>query len=74
MGCFNPRIGHGYEGKDIELKDGGVVHGIEVSSGDPLSVDSMSGVQQMIPRGLVEKRRDFDRFLMLSAEQLGLTA
>jgi putative heme-binding domain-containing protein len=47
------------------------VHGIVLSSADPLIVASMGGATQTIPKGQVESNKSIDRSLMLSAEQLG---
>ncbi|HYC71073.1 MAG TPA: PVC-type heme-binding CxxCH protein [Opitutaceae bacterium] len=65
-------IAHGYEGTEVKLKDGTVVHGLVLSTGDPLVVQSMGGVVQLIPSDRVESRRRLDRSLMMSAGQLGL--
>jgi len=67
-------ISHGYEGSEITLQDGRIVHGMVQSSGDPLVVQSMGGVTQLIPAKLVKTNRRLNRSLMLSAEQLGLDA
>jgi len=67
-------IAHGYEGTTITLKDGKVVQGILLSGGDPLVVQSMGGVIQLIPGDRVQSRERLGRSLMLSAEQLGLGA
>ncbi len=42
--------------------------------GDPLIVQSTGGATQMIPAAKVQSRRALGRSLMLSAEQLGLSA
>ena len=65
-------IAHGYDGDTITLKDGKIIQGKVLSSGDPLVVESMGGVTQLIPAAKVEKRTRLNRSLMLSAEQLGL--
>lgn len=67
-------IAHGYEGTTVKLKDGKTVQGRLVSSGDPLVVQSMGGVTQLIPAKLVDKRTNLNRSLMLGADQLGLDA
>lgn len=67
-------IAHGYEGTTVELKDGRLVQGMQVSESDPLVVMSMGGVTQLIPVDRVEKRTRLNRSLMLSAEQLGMDA
>lgn len=65
-------IAHGYEGWELELQDGTIVHGMLESAGDPLIVRSMGGLRQMIPADRVAHRRWMGRSLMLSAQQLGL--
>ncbi|MFM8334716.1 MAG: dehydrogenase, partial [Opitutaceae bacterium] len=69
-------IAHGYDGVAIDLKDGGQVHGILLSGGDPVVVQSMGGLTQMIPAAKIRgsSRKPLGRSLMLSAEQLGLSA
>lgn len=67
-------ISHGYEGTEITLKDGKVIQGLLQSSGDPLVVQSMGGVTQLIPADQVKATKRLNRSLMLSAEQLGLDA
>lgn len=67
-------IAHGFEGWELVLKDGRRIDGILLSDGDPKVILSSGGLMQMVPQNLVEQRRWFGRSLMLSAEQLGLTA
>ncbi|HEX6639161.1 MAG TPA: PVC-type heme-binding CxxCH protein, partial [Steroidobacteraceae bacterium] len=67
-------IAHGYEGTEVTLTDGRKIHGMVLSGGNPLIVQSTGGVTQMIPAALVKERKRLGRSLMLSAEQLGLTA
>jgi len=66
-------IAHGFKGKKVILKDGMIVHGLVVL-GDPLHVTSTGGVVQLIPKSRVKSARWMPRSLMLSAEQLGLSA
>ncbi len=67
-------ISHGYDGAEITLTDGRKIHGLVLSGGNPLIVQSAGGVTQMIPGAQVKERKRLGRSLMLSAEQLGLTA
>ena len=67
-------ISHGFDGTIISLKDGGQIHGILLSTGDPVIIQSMGGQTQMIPSGKIRSRQPLGRSLMLSAEQLSLSA
>ena len=68
-------ISHGYGGKVLKLKAGGEIHGLISSESDPVIIKSTGGLTQMIPRGLIKDRLgNLNRSLMLSADQLGLTA
>jgi putative membrane-bound dehydrogenase-like protein len=68
-------IALGFEGERVPLVDGREVQGILISAADPLTVRSTGGMTQMIPRTLLNKRTlPLNRSLMLSADQLGLTA
>ena len=65
-------IAHGFEGMHVNLKEGGAIDGIVLSSGDPLIIQSMGGLTQMVPGAKIRNRQPLGRSLMLSAEQLGL--
>ena len=67
-------IAHGYDGSELILTDGRKVHGLVLSGGNPVIVQSAGGVSQMIPKALVKERKRLGRSLMLSADQLGLSA
>lgn len=67
-------IAHGYDGVEVALKNGAVVHGLLLRAGDPTVIQSMGGVTQMIPANLIRQRVPLGRSLMLSAAQLGLSA
>ena len=67
-------ISHGFSGYKVELKDGKVIHGLLLSSGNPTVVASQGGIVQVIPRNKVKSTSDLNRSLMLSAEQLGFGA
>ena len=74
VGIVNPsaEISHGFEGTQVTLTDDRVIHGLMISSSDPLVVQSMGGVTQLIPADRVKKRDRMNRSLMLSAEQMGM--
>lgn len=65
-------IAHGYEGSELKLTDDTLIDGLVLSNGDPVIVQSMGGVTQLIPAAKVASTRPLRRSLMLSAEQLGL--
>jgi putative heme-binding domain-containing protein len=68
-------ISHGFDGVQVTLRDGAQVHGILLSAGDPMIVQSMGGLTQVIPGSKARGgRQPLGRSLMLSAEQLGLSA
>ncbi len=71
-------IALGYQGSEVRLADGGVVHGRVLATRNPVIVQSTGGLMQFIPadrlvtgRGRIVPLR---RSLMLSADQLGLSA
>ena len=65
-------IASGFDGDVVTLRDGTIVHGLVLSTGNPLIVQSTGGVTQLIPSSKVATRDRLRRSLMLSAEQLGL--
>ena len=67
-------ISNGFDGTVIKLKDGTEIHGLILSSGDPVIVRSTAGVTQTVPAARIESRKPLGRSLMLSADQLGLAA
>jgi putative membrane-bound dehydrogenase-like protein len=67
-------IAHGFGGTEYLLKDGSVLHGITEAHGDPAIVLSQGGLSQLVPRSKVNASKPMKRSLMLSAEQLGMTA
>ena len=67
-------IAHGFEGSRIELKDGGEIFGIVSANGDPTVIKSMGGVTQLVPKNRIKRVNRYRETLMLSADQLGLSA
>ncbi|HRI13995.1 MAG TPA: c-type cytochrome, partial [Verrucomicrobiota bacterium] len=67
-------IASGFAGTEIKTKDGIVLQGLVLSEGDPLIVQSASGMTQTVPKNRIESRKRLERSLMMSADQLGLTA
>jgi putative membrane-bound dehydrogenase-like protein len=72
---INPsaEISHGYDGSEVVTKDDLVIHGMVLSSSDPLIIKSMAGQVQTVPRSRVKSVRRLNRSLMFSADMLGLT-
>jgi putative heme-binding domain-containing protein len=70
----NADIAHGFYGTEVQLKDGGVIHGLVFSDADPLIIGSQGGLTQMVPKARVKSKKSMGRTLMMSASQLGLTA
>lgn len=67
-------IAHGFDGTIVTLRDGGEIHGLVLSNSDPLVVQSMGGLTQLVPASKIRSKQFLGRSLMLSAEQLGLSA
>jgi putative membrane-bound dehydrogenase-like protein len=67
-------VAHGFEGSRIELKDGGEIFGIVSANGDPTVIKSMGGVTQLVPKNRIKRVNRYRETLMLSADQLGLSA
>ena len=74
-------IAHGYNGTEIILKDGGLIHGVAFNNSDlgrsdspPVVIQSAGGLTQLIPKERIERQRDFKRSLMYDPVTLGLTA
>ena len=67
-------IAHGYPGSRVKLKDGKEIHGLTLSTKNPLIVQSQGGIVQVIPSGKIEKVEPLGRSLMLSADQLSMSA
>jgi putative membrane-bound dehydrogenase-like protein len=67
-------IAQGFNGTEIQTKDGVKIEGLLIKEGDPLMMRSMGGITQIIPSSRVATRRRMKQSLMMSAAQLGLTA
>jgi putative membrane-bound dehydrogenase-like protein len=74
-------IAHGFDGTEVILKDGGIIHGIGFNNTElwmkdalPLVVQSAGGLTQLIPKDRIEKKRTIKRSLMYEPSTLGLTA
>lgn len=66
-------IASGYAGTELTTQDGLTLHGVVLSEGDPIIVQSAGGVTQMVPKKRIATRKGLGRSLMMSADQLGLT-
>ena len=67
-------ISHGFEGTTITLKNGKSIDGHIVAEGDPVVIQSTGGVLQRVPKKQITSKKDLKQSLMLSADQLGMTA
>lgn len=70
----NADLAHGFYGTEIETHDGTVIQGMLINDGDPITVQSMGGMTQMIPRKRVKRKAAMSTSLMMTPGQLGLTA
>lgn len=66
-------ISHGFEGRSLELNNGVKIDGVILADGETVKIRSTGGVTQEVPKGMIKKRSNTDRSLMLSADELGLT-
>lgn len=67
-------IASGFNGFELKTKDGLVIDGLVLSNGDPLIVQSAGGLTQTVPKARIESRKPLGRSLMMSADQLGVSA
>jgi putative heme-binding domain-containing protein len=67
-------IAQGFDGTTVTLRDDTVIQGLLLSTADPVIVQSMGGMKQLIPASKIKSRMRLNRSLMLSADQLGLKA
>lgn len=67
-------IALGYEGSTVKLKAGGQIDGLLQSNNDPVVIKSAGGISQLVPKNRIGGQSKMTRSLMLSADQLGLTA
>ncbi len=55
-------------------RSGLTIHGIVIDDGDPVVIRSMGGLTQQVPKSQIASSKSLTRSLMMSAEQLGLSA
>ena len=74
-------IALGYNGTEVILKDGAIIHGITFNNSDsyiknapPLIIQSAGGVTQFIPSQRIDKKRSLNRSLMYDPVFLGISA
>ncbi|MFA6543231.1 MAG: PVC-type heme-binding CxxCH protein [Limisphaerales bacterium] len=67
-------IAHGFNGHELTLKDGTVIHGLIFSDADPVIIMSTGAITQTVPKNRIVSKKPLPRSLMLSAEQMGLDA
>ncbi|MBI5801677.1 MAG: c-type cytochrome [Verrucomicrobia bacterium] len=74
LSIINPSadIAHGYNGHELTLKDGTVIHGLIFADADPVIIMSTGGITQTVPKERIVSKKPLPRSLMLSAEQMGL--
>ena len=73
-------IALGYQGTEVLLKDGSVIHGLAFNNSDlgradspPVVIQSAGGITQLIPKERIAEKRSFKRSLMYDPHTLGLT-
>ena len=67
-------ISHGFDGHTLVLNDGKRIDGLILSQGRTVSIRSTGGLDQEIPRKEIRENKLLEQSLMLSADQLGLSA
>ncbi len=68
-------IAHGFEGSILKTKEGQVIYGMVVGSGDPVLIQSVGGIQQMVPKSKIASLSPMkNQSLMYEPAQLGLDA
>lgn len=67
-------ISHGFNGHELTLKDGTVIHGLILADADPVIIMSTGAITQTVPKNRIKEKKPMTRSLMLSAEQMGRDA
>jgi len=67
------KIAHGFEGVEIETKDGHTIQGFSLFAGGSHIIKVFGGGEVTIPRGKITSKKVMERSLMMSAGQLGLS-
>jgi putative heme-binding domain-containing protein len=68
-------ISHGFEGSILKTKDGKQIYGMVVANGDPVLIQSVGGIQQMVPKSKIASLTPMkNKSLMYEPAQLGLDA
>lgn len=67
-------ISHGFEGTEINTKDGLAITGMIVADGDPVIMKSMSGLLKTIPKSKIKSRHAMKVSLMYPPQHFGLNA
>ena len=67
-------IASGFNGTEIKTKNDLTIHGIVLAGGDPVIIQSAGGVTQTVPKSKISSQKGLNRSLMLSADQLALSA
>jgi putative heme-binding domain-containing protein len=67
-------IASGFNGTEIKTKNDLTIHGVVLAGGDPVIIQSAGGVTQTVPKSKISSQKGLNRSLMLSADQLALSA
>ncbi len=67
-------ISHGFEGSEVKTKDGLIITGMVLSTGDPLLIKCMGGLIQTVPQSRIASVKKLPISLMYPPESLGLDA
>jgi len=67
-------ISQGFEGHSLTLKDGKRIDGLILSDGKTVTIRSIGGLSQEVPKNQIKGRKPLDQSLMLNADQLGMNA
>eukprot|EP01041_Mallomonas_annulata_P025492 gene25492-46535_t len=54
-------ISHGFDGTQVNLRDGSMIHGLVLSAGDPTIIQSTGGLTQMVPAAKIRNRQPLGR-------------
>ena len=70
----NLDIAHGFEGYEIELKNGKKIHGLLIKQSDPYIIISEGGIRQVVSGESINKINRLKHSLMVSPSELNLNS